>query len=227
MTESQSSLPCSTSESDYGQTVRVRELVVAAQSGCASSFAEIRDLYWHRLFVTVLSITRNREDAEDALQDAFLQAFLALKTFQWRSAFYTWLGRIAINSALMLLRRRRRSLEIPFTVMAENGSDGSRSWALDVEDPSPGPEEICTQGQMLLQVNTAIGRLDPRLRSVLETQIRQDCSIRDVGCKFNISEAAVKSRLYRARRRLALGSVIGNWRSAGQRKSELKSAALR
>src|ERR1700723_4595282 len=103
MTGSDSNSAYSKGESDYSQTARIRQLVLAAQSGCAASFAEIRDLYWRRLFATVISITRNPEDTEDVLQDTFLKAFIALKGFQWRSAFYTWLTQIAINSALMLL----------------------------------------------------------------------------------------------------------------------------
>lgn len=224
MIEGQSSLPCSKSESDYCQTLRVKELVLAAQSGCASSFAEIRDLYWRRLFATVISITRNPEDAEDVLQDTFLKAFIALKGFQWRSAFYTWLSQIAINSALMLLRRRRRCLETPFTVMAEDSSEGSQSRDLDFEDPTPSPEEICSQRQMFLRLNAAIGRLDSRLRTVFETHIREECSLRDVARTLNISEAAVKSRLHLARRRLSLARVVGSRRTTGQPRPEVKSS---
>src|ERR1700691_2662929 len=175
-----SSLPYSKGESDYCQTARIRQLVLAAQSGCAASFAEIRDLYWRRLFAIVISITRNPEDAEDVLQDTFLKAFIALQGFQWRSAFYTWLAQIAINSALMLLRRRRRRLETPFTVVVEDSSKGSQSRDLDFEDTTPSPEEVCSQRQSLLRLNAAIERLNPRLRTVLETHIREECSLRDV-----------------------------------------------
>jgi RNA polymerase sigma-70 factor (ECF subfamily) len=227
MTGSDSSLPCLKGGSDYCQTVRIRQLVLAAQSGCAASFAEIRDLYWRRLFATVISITRNPEDAEDALQDTFLKAFIALKGFQWRSAFYTWLTQITINSALMLLRRSRRRLETSFTVMAEDSSEGSQSRDLDFEDPTASPEEVCSQRQRLLRLNAAIGRLDPRLRTVLETHIREECSLRDVARTLNITEAAVKSRLYRARRRLSLARVVGRRRTTGQPRPEVKSSALR
>ena len=227
MTRSDSSLPYSKGESAYCQTVRIKQLVLAAQSGCAASFAEIRDLYWRRLFATVISITRNPEDAEDVLQDTFLKAFIALKGFQWRSAFYTWLTQIAINSALMLLRRRRRRLETPFTVMAEDRSEGSQSRDVDFADPTPSPEEVCSQRQRLLRLNAAIGRLDPRLRTVLEIHIREECSLRDVARILNISEAAVKSRLYRARRRLSLAHLAGRRLATGQPQPEVKSSALR
>jgi RNA polymerase sigma-70 factor (ECF subfamily) len=227
MPVTESSLPYSKRESDYCQTVRIRQLVLAAQSGCAASFAEIRDLYWRRLFAIVISITRNPEDAEDVLQDTFLKAFIALQGFQWRSAFYTWLAQIAINSALMLLRRRRRRLETPFTVVVEDSSKGSQSRDLDFEDTTPSPEEVCSQRQSLLRLNAAIERLNPRLRTVLETHIREECSLRDVARTLNISEAAVKSRLYRARRRLSLARVVGERRATGQPRPEVENSALR
>jgi RNA polymerase sigma-70 factor, ECF subfamily len=227
MPVTESSLPYSKRESDYCQTVRIRQLVLAAQSGCAASFAEIRDLYWRRLFAIVISITRNPEDAEDVLQDTFLKAFIALQGFQWRSAFYTWLAQIAINSALMLLRRRRRRLETPFTVVVEDSSKGSQSRDLDFEDTTPSPEEVCSQRQSLLRLNAAIERLNPRLRTVLETHIREECSLRDVARTLNISEAAVKSRLYRARRRLSLARVVEERRATGQPRPEVENSALR
>jgi RNA polymerase sigma-70 factor, ECF subfamily len=226
MSRTDCSVHYSKGESDYCQTVRIRQLVFAAQSGCASSFAEIRNLYWRRLFATVISITGNPEDAEDVLQDTFLKAFIALKSFQWRSAFYTWLTQIAINSSLMLLRRRRGRRETSFTVMAEDNFQGSQSRDLDFEDPTPSPEEVCSQRQRLLRLNAAIGRLNPRLRAVVETQMKEEYSLRDVARTLNISEAAVKSRLYRARRRLSLARVIGRRPTTGQPQPEGKSSAL-
>src|SRR3954452_23188228 len=86
---------------------RDQQLVLAAQSGSSAAFAEIRALYAQRLYRRIALIIRNREDAEDALQDTFLHAYLAIPTFEGRSSIYSWLTRIAINSALMVLRRRR------------------------------------------------------------------------------------------------------------------------
>ena len=226
MKGSEAGLFYSKSESEHCRENRIKELVLAAQSGCASSFAEIREMYWRRLFRTVLSITRNPEDAEDVLQETFLRAFTALKSFEGRSAFYTWLTQIAINSSLMLLRRRHRHLEIPLTVVAGSSSEGSRSIDWDVEDPSPSTEQICSRRQMQILLIGAVGRLDPRLRTVLEIHLRRECSLSDLGRDLNISEAAAKSRLYRARRRLTLARVVGNGRTGGLPKSESKTSAL-
>ena len=85
---------------------RHEELLLAARSGSHAVFAELQRTYSHRVYQRILSITRNREDAEDALQDTFLRTYLALPSFEGRSKLSVWLTRIGINSALMILRRR-------------------------------------------------------------------------------------------------------------------------
>src|ERR1700761_4481348 len=89
-------------------------LVAAARSGSPAAFTQLREICAQRVYRKLLAITKNREDAEDALQDTFLQAYMALHTFEERSSFYTWVTRIAINSALMVLRRRRTRAEISY-----------------------------------------------------------------------------------------------------------------
>lgn len=96
------------------EPLRSKQLVAAARSGSAAAFAELRELYAGRVYRKLLIITKNREDAEDALQDTFLRAYKALHNFEERSSFYTWVTTIAINSALMILRRRRIRSEVSF-----------------------------------------------------------------------------------------------------------------
>src|ERR1700678_882378 len=96
-----------------------QRLVYAAQSGCRAAFDELVSLYSRRVRRTVLAITKNSEDAEDAMQESFLRAFLAISRFEGRSSFYTWLTRIAINSALMILRRRRARPEFSLSTPQE------------------------------------------------------------------------------------------------------------
>src|SRR5258708_206732 len=98
----------------HENALRSEQLVSAAQAGSSSAFGELRDIYSPRVYRQLLTITKNREDAEDALQDAFLRAYLAIHAFEGRSTFYSWLTRIAINSALMILRKRRTRPEISF-----------------------------------------------------------------------------------------------------------------
>src|SRR6202047_5078289 len=87
-------------------------LLAAAKNGETAALDTLYRAHAEKLFRTVHRITRNRDDAEDAVQDSFLRAFLHLKTFDERSTFYTWLTRIGVNSALMILRTKRNSREI-------------------------------------------------------------------------------------------------------------------
>jgi RNA polymerase sigma-70 factor (ECF subfamily) len=96
-------------------------LVAAAKQGQAEAFATLCQPLARKLIQSAHRITRNREDAEDALQDALLSAFIHMKNFDGRSSFSTWLTRIAINSALMTLRKKRSSREIP---IGDCGVDG-------------------------------------------------------------------------------------------------------
>lgn len=184
-------------------TIRSEYLVSAAQAGSSAAFAELRDIYWQRIFRQLLTITKNREDAEDALQDAFLRAYLALHSFEGRSSFYSWLTRIAINSALMVLRKRRNRLEISFDHPSEAEEESS---VLQVKDAAPSPEQICAHRQRCARLLRSIGKLQPRLRQVIELQMRQSCSIKEIALELDITEAAVKSRLLRARARLTASS---------------------
>src|ERR1700742_1292095 len=95
------------------QQVSDKRLVAVAKNGDKSAFDELYKRHAEKMFRTTRRITRNREDAEDAVQECFLNAFVHLKSFDGRSQFSTWLTRIAVNSALMSLRKNRRSREIP------------------------------------------------------------------------------------------------------------------
>jgi RNA polymerase sigma-70 factor (ECF subfamily) len=100
--------------SHHNESLQSKHLVAAARSGSSAAFAELREIYAQRVYRKILTMTKNREDAEDALQDTFLRAYLALHTFEERSSFYTWVTRIAMNSALMILRKRRLRSEVSF-----------------------------------------------------------------------------------------------------------------
>lgn len=176
------------------------ELVAAAQAGLSSAFDELQRRYSRRLFLTIMRVTRNREDAEDALQDTFLRAFLALSQFECRSSVYSWLTRIAINSALMILRKRRTRREADPTYPLE-GQDGYSQ--LDIEDTTLNPEQICELRQRCNRVINAIQNLRPQLRAPIEIQLSDERSMKEIAKELNISLAAVKARLHRARTRLA------------------------
>lgn len=186
--------------------VRDRELVLAAQAGSSSAFADLRGLYAQRLYSTILRITKNPEDAEDALQDTFLSAYLALNTFEGRSAIFSWLTRIAINSALMVLRRKRRRAEVSFDIPSGDSED-TPTWEL--KDEALDPEQRYAQLQRCVGLGNALQRLTPQLRAPLEIYMSGDRSMSEIARMLGISVAAVKARLYRARRRLAASTLVG------------------
>ena len=112
-------------------------LVSTAKCGDTDAFVELTRRHSRRLLQTTYRITKNRQDAEDALQDSFLKAFSHLDNFQEKASFSTWLTRIAINSALMIRRKKRGHCEIPI-----DGSDdsGGTSVRWDPESPTEDPE---------------------------------------------------------------------------------------
>ena len=196
-------LPGTNRESSIGES----ELVLAAKAGCHAAFGELLRAYSHRLYVRILSITRNPEDAEDALQDTFLRAYRALTSFEGRSQFSSWLTRIAINSALAILRRHRSRPEISFEQQPRQGDDFV---SLDVPYDALNPEELCDQRQRSRKILYAIERLDPKLRLPLHIRISQEHSINEIAQALGISLASAKSRLYRARKRLMQSPALRN-----------------
>lgn len=174
-------------------------ILPAILSGKPGAFAELHSTYSRRLYKTIFAITKNREDAEDALQDTFLRAYKALHTFEGRSTLYSWLTRIAVNSALMILRKRRARAEISLDPLPDL-TPGEVYF--EMRDSLPNPEQVCDRSQRRSRLQRAISNLDKNLRDPIRMHINEDASIRDIGRAFGISEGAVKARLHRARRRL-------------------------
>jgi RNA polymerase sigma-70 factor (ECF subfamily) len=182
-----------------GIAARELEIMTATGTGSTMAFDKLEKEYSSRLFKTILRITKNWEDAEDALQDTFLRAYLALHGFGGRSSVYSWLTRIAINSALMVLRRRRSRPEVLLIGSFEGGDSGS---PLELKDSSSNPEQLCNLRQREDHVLRAIRNLESSLRAPIEAQMARGYSVKEVADTLNISVAAAKARLYRARVRL-------------------------
>ncbi len=170
-------------------------LVAAARSGEHMAFSELWNRHSKKVFNTMYRITRNRQDAEDALQDAFLKAFVHLKNFDGRSSFSTWLTRIAINSALMILRRKRAHPEVSM----DGSVDGDAWQHWEVPDRRVNTEEHYAKSERERHLKRAIHRLRPALRTIVEIQQVHDSSIKEIADIAGISVAATKSRLLRAR----------------------------
>src|ERR1700743_1231076 len=175
-------------------------LVTAVQVGIPEAFAQLHAIYSSRLYKTIIAITKSPEDAQDALQETFLRAYLGVHAFESRSSIYSWLSRIAINSALMILRKRRAHHEVLFDPQPDNRCE---TIFLEPKDPAPNPEEAYGLRQHQVETLIAIRHLSPNLRSPLQMQMKNGWSVREISQALNISEAAVKTRLNRARKRLS------------------------
>jgi RNA polymerase sigma factor (sigma-70 family) len=141
-------------------------------------------------------ITNNREDAEDALQDSFLRAHIHLHSFDGRSSIATWLTRIAINSALMILRKRRSAQQISIDSRNESNPD---IHLLDPVDSTPSVEEQYGQLEQQSRLRSAIGTLRPSIRVALELHALQDKSVKETADAMGISVSATKSRIFQAK----------------------------
>ena len=172
-------------------------LLAAARRGQAEAFGALCQPLARKLIQSAQRITKNREDAEDALQNAFLSAFIHLKNFDGRSSFSTWLTRIAINSALMTLRKKRSSREIPIG-FGESDANGV-GW--DVPDPSANPENLCAQREKERILREAIRELRPSIRQAVEFQLRE-LSMEETAGMTGVSVTAAKGRLFHGRRAL-------------------------
>ena len=175
------------------------DLLSKARAGSNAAFEEIQRFYSPRLYRRIYSITRNREDAEDALQDTFLHAFSALKSFEGKSRISSWLTRIAINASLTIIRKRRTRHEVSYEDGSEVGQDIA---SFDIVDVALNPEQVFVRKQRYGSILRAIERLDPKSRSVVAVCVSKGCSMKEAAHSLNVSLPAVKSRLHRARKRL-------------------------
>jgi RNA polymerase sigma-70 factor (ECF subfamily) len=174
-------------------------LVEAARAGDIKAFESLVRRYDRNVFRIAQHITQNREDAEDVVQDAFLKAYQNLGQFQGQSKFYTWLVRIAVNEALMRLRRRRpeRMVSIDEDVKTEEDS-----MPREIADWSPNPEQQYTQAELKDILGKTIQGLPPSFRTVFVLRDVEGLSTEETASALELSVPAVKSRLLRARLQL-------------------------
>ena len=172
------------------------QLIAAAKAGIRATLGELCERHAKKVFRVIHRILRNREDAEDAAQECFLNVFIHLKDFDGRSQFATWLTRIAINAALMKFRKNR----------------GARDVSIDEPNPSfesvaqkefrydaPDPEEAYRLRERKEILITAILGLRPRTRRVVELHHLQEHTLGETAQILGISTAAAKARMFHAR----------------------------
>jgi RNA polymerase sigma factor (sigma-70 family) len=187
------------------QKLDERTLVAAAKSGQSGAFDVLFERYKQMMLRAALRITQKHEDAEDAVQDSFLSAFLHLKDFDGRSSLSTWLTRIAINSSLMILRKKRTSRETPMEFSNETG-DTVKVW--EPVDPALNPERQYAAGQRGRIVREAVRRLRPAIRKAIELRQLEELSLKQTANNMGISLAAAKARIFHARRALRKSAVL-------------------
>ena len=173
-------------------------LVAAAKGGDITAFETLVGRYERKIFRLAQNITQNKEDAEDVMQEAFLKSYQHLGEFQGNSRFYTWLVRIAVNQALMKLRKRR-----PNQVSLDEDVDtGEDTIPREVEDWGPSPEDRYEQSELGDILNTTIAELEPPFRIVFQLRDIEELSTEETAEALGLSIPAVKSRLLRARLKL-------------------------
>jgi RNA polymerase sigma-70 factor, ECF subfamily len=174
-------------------------LVTAAKAGDYDAFEQLVNRYEHKIYRLGLNITGNPEDAEDVLQEAFLKAFENLPRFREDSRFYTWIVRIAVNQALMKLRKRRSdksvSLDDP---IEESGEVIPRDFA----DWKPNPEQLMGRSETREILERAVQALPPSFRTVFMLRDVEGLSTEETADVLGLTISAVKARLFRARLRL-------------------------
>jgi len=173
-------------------------LVAAAKAGDISAFETLVGRYERKIFRLTQNITQNREDAEDAMQEAFLKAFEHLQAFEGNSRFYTWLVRIAVNQALMKLRKRRPNV----VSLDEEVNTGEDMVPREVEDWGPSPADRYAQTELSEILTKVIGELAPPFRIVFQLRDIEELSTEETAEALGLSVPAVKSRLLRARLKL-------------------------
>jgi len=174
-------------------------LVQAAKKGDLEAFSDLVKRYDRNVFRIAQHITHNEEDAQDVVQEAFLKAYTNLAQFQGNSKFYTWLVRIAVNEALMKLRRRRsdKTVSIDEDVETEEGS-----MPREVADWTPNPEQLYGTSELGDILKKTIQGLPPGFRTVFVLRDVEGLSTEETAEMLGLSIPAVKSRLLRARLQL-------------------------
>ena len=175
-------------------------LVVAAKNGDEHAFEDLFKRHQRGIFALVLRYTRVRVDAEDVVQETFQKAFVHFDKFELKSSFSTWVTRIAINQALMLLRRRRALSEVPID---DASSSVETTPALELADSAPDPEATCMQREEADILSAVMRQLRPGVRTTIELRELGELSNRDTAAHMGVSIGTVKARLFHARRKLA------------------------
>jgi RNA polymerase sigma-70 factor, ECF subfamily len=174
-------------------------LVAQSREGNTAAFAELVRRYEGKIFRLAQHVTQNREDAEDVLQETFMKAYEHLDQFQGNSKFYTWIVRIAVNQALMKLRRKKTGRTVSLDETIDTGED---TVVREIAAWDENPEQRFSREEMGEILDSAIESLEPPYRSVFVLRDIEELSTEETADALGLSIPAVKSRLLRARLQL-------------------------
>ena len=174
-------------------------VVAQARLGDATAFSELLRRYEGKIFRLAMHITQNREDAEDVLQETFLKAYEHLDQFQGQSKFYTWIVRIAVNQALMKLRKRKSDRSVSLDDTIDTGED---TVAREIAGWDENPEQQYSREELSRILGGAVEDLAPIYRAVFVLRDIDELSTEETADALGLSVPAVKSRLLRARLQL-------------------------
>jgi RNA polymerase sigma-70 factor (ECF subfamily) len=175
------------------------DLVRACKNGDVAAFEELVSRYDRKLIRIAENITHNREDSQDAVQEAFLKAFRKLSAFREKSQFSTWLIRITLSEALMKVRKRRTIKEVS---LDEDAREDGDSPPFEIADGTPSPEELCGRSELREILKRKLKELQPTLQAVFVLRDIEGLSIIQTAEVLGVSHVAVKARLWRARLQL-------------------------
>jgi RNA polymerase sigma-70 factor, ECF subfamily len=207
----------SATETDRTQRTIAREEdtgLIAAKRGDSAAFEVLCKQYASTVFHIARRMMRSKEDAEDVMQESFQSAFIHLKSFKGGSRFSTWLSRIAINAALMKLRKKNRLLDVSLDESAETNEPSAR---MEVEDQGPNPEQLYAQQEQQRILSEAMNQLTPGMRKAIELRELDERSTEETARIMGISVSAVKARVFHGRKKLRerLNHFVGSaWPSA-------------
>ena len=193
-----SEMGCAESGSTLRDYIRAsnEQLLEAARSLDKEAFTELSRRHLESVHKKVFSIVRSREDTEDVVQEALFKAYTHLSTFRGSCSFSTWLMSIAINTAFMLLRKRRVHSEVSFD---QSGNDNQELGPWEFPDSTLDAEKSYARRRTMDLLSRAIGRLPLHLRSALEGYHVREQSMQQIADRLGLTVAAVKSRLLRGR----------------------------
>ena len=174
-------------------------IALAAKRGDERAFGILFERYQPKIFATAMRYTRIPEDAEDIVQQTFLKAFIHFHKFEGKASFYSWLTRIAINEALMFLRRARALREVSMDHSADHETATPR---LETPDSAPNPEANYLKQEETEALSEAIGKLRAKMRTAIELRELSELSTKETARCMGVSVGAVKARVFHGRAKL-------------------------